>query len=166
MMIDLLIFIVLIGVLAVTIYQDCKYQLIHVSIPVILLILSLWNFLHKEIPLRELIPSTVFLVLVITGLFVYVSLKSKKLVNPIDSFLGLGDILFFLAIIPLFYVTSYVVFFISGMFFSAITHLLLGGNKKEHLPLAGYLSIYLIVLLLVNQSTAKELFYTYDLLWN
>ena len=166
MMVDFIILILLIGILVLTIYQDCKYRLIHVIIPIVLLILASWSFLSKGLLIRDLLPSLVFLTLVIIGLFVYVSVKSKRLVNPIDSFLGLGDVLFFLAIIPLFYVTSYVLFFISGMFFSAIMHLVLGGQKKDHLPLAGYLSIYLIVLLIVNQFTTKELFYTYDLIWN
>jgi len=102
--------------------------------------------------------------LVLLGLFLYASVKSKRIINPIDSSIGLGDIVFFVAIIPLFFSTTYIFFFSTGMLFSIICHLLFTKNKEAHVPLAGYLSIYLILFFIVDFCIGKELFYTHNII--
>ena len=62
--------------------------------------------------------------------------------------IGLGDVLFFLAITPLFNLKTYILFFIIGMIFSLVIHISVNAIKKQKtVPLAGYLSIILIVLI-------------------
>ena len=80
-------------------------------------------------PIQEVLVTFTFLVLIMVGLFAYVSFKSKRLVNPIDSSIGLGDIVFFIAVIPLFFSTSYVIFFTTGMILSILGHLFF--NKRK-----------------------------------
>lgn len=86
-----------------------------------------------------------FLVINIFGLILYYSLKNKSFVNPIDSFIGFGDILFFLAITPLFNFKPFILFFIIGLIFSLMLFGVLNAFKKtETVPLAGYFAIFLI----------------------
>lgn len=133
-------------------------------LPILLFITALGKFFMLKNPISELITTLVFLSIVLIVLFVYVSIKSKKIINPIDGVIGLGDIVFFIAVIPLFYSTSYVLYFITGMFFSVLCHFIFNKRKELHVPLAGYLSIYLLILGIAGFIIDKELFYTHYLL--
>jgi multisubunit Na+/H+ antiporter MnhE subunit len=65
--------------------------------------------------------------------------------------IGLGDILFFFAITPLFKLRTFILFFIIGMISSLLLHLLANKFKKqENVPLAGYLSILLISYVVID----------------
>lgn len=145
--------------------QDIKYRAIHYILPLALFVVALSRFIYLKQNFKELLMTLGFLFLVLLGLFIYFSIKSKKIINPINSAIGLGDLIFFIAIIPLFYSTTYILFFITGMLFSAVCHLLFNKRKELHVPLAGYLSLYLLVFILLNKGTTTELFYTHNILW-
>jgi len=156
--------IILLCTLSAVIFQDLKYRAIHVVLPIFLLVGAMARFFILEHPISELLFTIVFLGLVMLGLFLYTAVKSKKISNPIDSTIGLGDIVFFVAIIPLFFSTTYILFFSTGMLFTIACHLLFTKNKEAHVPLAGYLSIYLILLFIVDFLIDKELFYTHNII--
>ncbi len=156
--------IVLIGTLLLVVFQDLKQRAIHVMLPIAIGVLATAKFLIYDNPIQEVLVTFTFLVLIMVGLFAYVSFKSKRLVNPIDSSIGLGDIVFFIAVIPLFFSTSYVIFFTTGMILSILGHLFFNKRKDLHVPLAGYLSMYLIALLILNFCSTTELLYTHYLL--
>lgn len=93
-----------------------------------------------------LIKNIGFVTINIVGLLLYYSIKEKKIINPIDSMIGLGDVLFFLSIAPLFNLKSYILFFITGMIFSLVIHLLVNRFKKQKtVPLAGYMAIMFVI---------------------
>jgi len=156
--------IILLCTLLAVVFQDLKHRAIHVVLPILLCIGAIARFLILEHAISELLFTGVFLVLVLLGLFIYTSVKSKRIINPIDSSIGLGDIVFFIAIIPLFFSTTYILFFSTGMLFTIACHVLFTKNKEAHVPLAGYLSIYLILLLIVDFCIDKELFYTHNII--
>ena len=154
---------ILIIVLLLVVIQDFKYRAIHVVLPLLLLVAGLAKFFAQKNSGLELVTTFLFLALVMLGLVLYLSVKHRKVINPLKQDIGLGDIVFFIVIIPLFYVQSYVVFFITGMVLTILLHLLTGGKKEDHLPLAGYLSGYLLLLMMVDFCVTKELFYTHVL---
>ncbi len=136
-------------------FQDFRKRTIHVVLPVVLFILALViNYYSANLKLVTIVYNLVFVLVNITGLFLYFSLKEKKFVNPIDSHIGLGDLVFFIAITPLFNLKPFILFFILGLLFSLILHV--GFTFFKHvktIPLAGYLSLFLIINLV-----AKNLF--------
>lgn len=156
--------IILLCTLVAVVVQDLKYRAIHVLLPILLLAGAIVRFFILEHPISELLFTVVFLMMVMVGLFTYTVVKTKKISNPIDKSIGLGDLVFFIAIIPLFFSTAYILFFTTGMLFSIICHLLFTKDKEAHVPLAGYLSIYLIVLSVINFLTDKEFFYTHNII--
>ena len=156
--------ILLIIILLFITIQDIKHRAIHSVLPVVLFIMALTRFIYLEHNINELLMTVGFLFLVMLGLFLYFSIKSKKIINPINSVIGIGDIVFFIAIIPLFFSTTYILFFITGMFFSIACHLIFNKRKELHVPLAGYLSIYLLIFITINTLTTKELFYTHNII--
>lgn len=77
------------------------------------------------------------------------SLKSKKFLNPFEHYFGLGDLLFYVAITPLFLLKNYILYFILSMLFAILMQL---GLKKfikdETVPLAGFSALFLFIILL------------------
>lgn len=153
--------ITLLILLVIVVVQDIRHRAIHVVLPVVVFVVGLLRFYLLELNYIELAINMLFLALLMIGLFLYVSFKSRQLVNPINTFIGIGDIIFFVAIIPLFYSTSYILFFSTGMVFSIVTHLLFTKDKERHVPLAGYLSLYLGGLLIIDFFMSQELFYSH-----
>lgn len=93
-----------------------------------------------------LLHTLSFLVITILGLYLYLVLKHRKLINPFLS-VGKGDFLFFIAVIPYFSTPNYILYFITGMLFSIFSFLIIKITAKTNLvPLAGLLALYMIIL--------------------
>lgn len=135
------------------IFQDLKNRAIHVLLPISIFLIALAiNYLSDHLNFLMCITNIGFVVVNIVGLTLYFSLKNRKLINPIDSMIGLGDILFLISITPLFSLKSYILLFIVGMAFSLVLHLIINVLRKQNsVPLAGYLSIYFIGFLFFEQ---------------
>ena len=77
------------------------------------------------------------------------SIKNKQFLNPFENYFGLGDLLFYIAITPLFLLQKYVLFFILSMVFAvAMQFGLKKIMKHETVPLAGFSALLLIILIL------------------
>ena len=153
--------IVLLIMLSIAFYQDQKYRAISWIIFPVLSLLSIGIFFQWDFSLKNIGLNLLFLTIVLFSLTLYLSIKEKKIVNIINGRFGLGDILFLLAVTPLFGNENYILFFISGMFLSAIFHLIISrGNLSAKIPLAGYLALYIILLKGANLIVQPDIFYT------
>jgi cellulose synthase/poly-beta-1,6-N-acetylglucosamine synthase-like glycosyltransferase len=91
-----------------------------------------------------------------------VSLKERKVINILKTYLGLGDVLFFLVLTLAFSPINFVVFYLGSMLLTTIIYagiILFNKNKKTLIPLAGAMSLLLIVTLLVEQTTTSFQFF-------
>ncbi len=111
---------------------------------------------------HNLVKVFLFVLINIIVLIIYYSFKYKTFVNPINNFLGVGDILFFIAVMPLFNLLNYMLYFITGLIFSLVFYFVyrLFFKKNGTIPLAGFLSLYLIIILLFNWELNQ-----YNFLW-
>ncbi|MGH1387341.1 prepilin peptidase [Kordia sp.] len=127
--------------------QDFKHRAIHAYLLVVIAIISiLINYIEPLLSLYEIGKSITFLSCTSIGFMIYQTIKNKHLKNPIDTSIGLGDILFFVAITPLFQIHNYVLFFILGLFLSILLFMIVQKKRADTtIPLAGYLSLFLIV---------------------
>ena len=108
-------------------------------------------------------PNLAFITVLLVLLTAYISIKNKQLTNILKQHFGLGDVLFFYAIIPLFNVRNLVLFIVTGMVFSLLLHLMVNRFSQKEVatvPLAGYLSIWLIGCFVANLCFTNNLFYT------
>lgn len=137
----------LILVLTIVIYQDVRKRTIHAFLPCMLLIIScVLNFNSKELNFYDTLYNILFVAINILGVILYFSIKRKNFVNPIDKQIGLGDVVFFIAMAPLFNLQHFMLFFIFGLLFSLITHgIFLVFKDTKTIPLAGYLALFLII---------------------
>lgn len=160
-MIDIVFHIALALLLIIAFLQDWKYRAISWVIFPLLLAVAVGIFWNAELSKLTLVFNAAFLTVVIGTLFLYVSFKRGGLTNIFKSDLGLGDVLFLFAIIPLFMDRNYILFFITGMLISGLVHLVFtGGKKNAKIPLAGYLALYILGLKSFEFVTNTDLFYT------
>jgi hypothetical protein len=133
--------------LGFVLYQDIKDRAIHIGLPILIFAIGIViNYNMAHLSFIGFLYNIGFIAINMIGLVGYYSLKSKSLVNPIDKFIGLGDLMFFMAITPLFNLKPFILFFISGLLFSLIIHAIVTIFKKtKTIPLAGYLSLFLML---------------------
>jgi len=130
--------------------QDIKYRRIHVILPIIIFIVSFFIIPVKKYDLLEiLLFNTGFFFITLGILTLYMSLKSKKFLNPFHHYFGLGDLLFYVAVTPLFLLKNYILYFILSLIFAILMQF---GLKKiireETVPLAGFAALFLFIILL------------------
>lgn len=133
-------------------YQDIKYKAVHwILFPLLLLISMLIGWETHTI--HSWLFNLGFVVFILGALTFYLTIKKRRLVNITDGFFSLGDILFLLAIIPLFDFQSYMVFFTLGTFFTLLLHLSVHLFKPQTvIPYAGYMSLIGISYVLIGSS--------------
>lgn len=142
-----LIYILILATLIFIVIQDLKDFAISLFLFPILFGLSIAMWYLMGFNFNDILSNLLFISMLITSLIVYISIKEKKLTNIFINHFGLGDLLFFIAISPLFSNINFVIFIISGMIFILVFHsiisLIFKNKTQSKIPLAGYLSIYL-----------------------
>lgn len=77
------------------------------------------------------------------------SVKNKRYLNPFQNYFGLGDLLFYIAISPLFELKNYILFFIFSMIFAIGLQVGLKKMIQENtVPLAGFTALLLLILII------------------
>ena len=129
--------------------QDLKYRHIHVVLPLLIFSMSIYIFYQKQfITVKVVLVNIIFLLLTLTLLVLYMSIKNKAFLNPFANYFGIGDLLFFIAITPLFYTYNFILVFIFSMIFSALLQVTFGKLMKiKSVPLAGFSALFLLLVI-------------------
>lgn len=151
----------LIVLLMIIFFQDLKFRAIHIVLPVILGALGIYLFLERGLQLQIVLYNIIFLALTFLGLFLYLSLKNRSVTNILSA-VGMGDLLFFLAITPFFSTSNFILFFIGGMVFTIIIHSILikFTTHFELIPLAGFVALFMILLKVTSYVVDFDFFKT------
>lgn len=136
--------------LASVFFQDWKCRRIHVALP---LLIFFFSFYLIQIDSKIMFPiiafNFLFFIVTLSLLTIYMSLKNKRFMNPFQNYFGLGDLLFYIAITPLFLVRTYVFFFILSMLFAIVLQIGLKKKMNEStVPLAGFSSLLLFIIVI------------------
>ncbi|HQW94677.1 MAG TPA: hypothetical protein PLU58_02700 [Saprospiraceae bacterium] len=100
----------------------------------------------------ETIGYNLLFVIVQFGLmYAYLKFKYSRTSQVIDKFIGLGDLLFLLAITPLLSLPEFIVAYLISLILSIIYFAFFSSIKKENaeIPLAGMISVVMIFSLLI-----------------
>lgn len=156
--------------LAVVLFQDLKQRQISWFLIPLLLVSFLAQGLF-QIPANELMRYTMFnigfVVVQLVILTAYISIKNKRLVNIINSYLGIGDVLFIATVAAAFSPLNFIIFYIAALLFTLLVFVvvnLLTKNFSKEIPLAGAMAAVMIALILVNQWVPGFNFYKDDFL--
>lgn len=133
--------------------QDVRYRRIHIIFPPLI---YLFIYLSININAFSIIDISIynsfFLLLVLLGLVLYMSIKNKRFLNPFEHYFGLGDLLFYLSITPAFVLKNYILFFIASMLFAVIMQLLfIKKMKNQTVPLAGFSALFLMLVVAIDE---------------
>ena len=140
--------------------QDFSYRAVHLALLGAIFLVSSVLLYFKTSTLFNT-QTFVYIVLIFAVLWMYLSIKNKKITNPLKRHIGLGDILFLIAVTPLFYVYNYILFFVTGMLLTLVVTLVLKKYiNKQTVPLAGILSAYLLILLVSSFFVDHDIFYS------
>jgi hypothetical protein len=85
-----------------------------------------------------------FVVLQLVVLSVIISIKNKRVVNIINTYLGLGDILFFVVLCGAFSPLNFITFYVGSIILTLISIIVynkITSTKVREIPLAGSLSL-------------------------
>lgn len=89
------------------------------------------------------IVNLIFISIMLAILWMYAKLILKK--KLINEAIGIGDILFFAFLSFCFPIVSFVFMFAMALIFSLVIHLIFSKDKKETIPLAGYMAVFFLI---------------------
>ena len=144
----------LLGILSLFIaVEDFRSRKISLIVLLLWLLSALGSVLLKH-SLKEVFFNAalncLFVLIVFFILTVYSSAKEKKIINIIDTKIGMGDFIFFLVLGISFSPSNYILFFAASSFLTliwAISARLLYPKSSKEIPLAGALAVQFIFLL-------------------
>ena len=146
--------------LALIVIQDLKYRAIHIVLPILLFAIGMFQYFSKGLAVQILLWNLGFLAITLLGAYSYMALKNKKFTNPLVTAIGLGDILYFVAISPYFLTVNYMLYFVTGLLFSILCFFVIQLFKKNNLvPLAGFLALYMLLIKTVSWITEYNYFF-------
>ncbi|NJM78605.1 MAG: hypothetical protein HC854_01355 [Flavobacterium sp.] len=136
--------------LVIIFWQDLKIRHIHVVLPLVVFGSAYFLTNYPQNNLKLIGINVLFFCFTIVLLTLYMSVKNKRFLNPFQNYFGLGDLLFYIAITPLFILHNYILFFITSLLFTIVMQFVLRKwIKKDSVPLAG-LSALLLLLIIVK----------------
>lgn len=143
--------------LAFIFYQDMRYRAVYwICFPLLAMLLfglkySFTGFLNG---VTDIGYGLSFLLIQLLFLWIYFSVKKRRMINITSDYLGWGDILFLIVIT--FYLSpgNYVLFYI-GSLTLVLIYVVLRGEAEEkksskHIPLAGLQAILLALLMVTD----------------
>lgn len=151
-------FFILSAVLLVAVaFQDFKRRQISWWLLPLLFLSLLFNALmttNLKTILFSLAINVGFILLQHICLTIYFSMKKGKGINIINSYIGIGDILFLLVLCVSFSPLNFIVFYVAGLtitlLFSLVVKMLVKNNAWKEIPLVGMLSVVFMLFLLRN----------------
>lgn len=147
-MLSLLLHISAIGLFGLVAWQDYKFRGVSWFLFPVLMFLACTELFvtnRMEFFLFILGINLSFLLILLLTVSLYFSTKNKKLVNIADTYLGWGDILFFVVLAFLFSPLNFMLFLVAS-FIVVIGLVLIRRNLANNIPLAGIQACLLIIL--------------------
>lgn len=139
-------------------FQDYKFRGISLLLfPVGLVLFSIYSLQYgtwQEQGLLLLINTGVLLIVFVL-LTLYMSIKTKRLLNIIDDYIGLGDVLFLYILALNFSPVNYILFITVSLFLILIIYIIAGvvlKPDKSNVPLAGLIAIIYLMFYLLNEA--------------
>lgn len=139
-----LLFVILIIICVLIFWQDKRQRAVHWVLFLLLFITSL-GIKWEETQFENLLFNVFLIIFLLGTLTLYLTFKNGKLINITHGYFSWGDILFLVAVIPLFETYSFIVFFTMGTLISLMFHITAQIFKPQPtVPFAGYMGLLTI----------------------
>lgn len=159
------------GVLILIIYYDFKYRTLPLYTLVIAVIFGILVSIYRNglsVTLYYAGVNTLLISFQLGITTLYFSARRRKLINIFNSYLGIGDVIFFLVVIFSFSPLNFIIFIIFSELLTLVFYAL--PKNRKLIPLAGCLSVVLCIILFF--SAVFEIvqpyndFFLADIFWN
>ncbi len=153
--------IITILILCLIVYQDIKYRAIQWLLFLLLFAMFVCHGLAKLsslLYLKGCLSNLLFLTVQMSLLVGFYILKGESLKSIFNSYIGLGDMILLSTLAFSFSKINFIVFYISGLIFSLLIWLVISNywiKRSNKVPLAGFLSLYLIFIVLGDLITTQ-----------
>lgn len=142
---------------SILLFQDFKFRKVNLYVMIFLFFLNLflgYSLIHNDIFILTGINVLLVLFLLLS-LFIYYSIKNKKIYNITDQELGKGDIIMLLVLTPSFLSFNLMMFIILSIIVSILFALVV--NIKS-IPFAGIIALIYMAYTLLKQLNIIESF--------
>lgn len=154
-------------------FQDFKTRYIHwVFFPLLavaLFVLGMITGHDKSILFKHWFLNSMFIGLQLLIVTILYALKNRRLTNIVNKYIGLGDVLLFIALAVGFSQVSFIIYFLVSSFTGLLFVLPFAGKSKHKshpIPLAGVFSLTFSTIMLVNLLSPVNLAYNDNYLLN
>jgi len=143
--------------------EDFKERKVHWFLfPTLGILLGVLHYI--SIPYAKLVgyhilTNSILVTLILGILFLVTQVLRKK--PFLDQSLGLGDILFFYAFALGFPTFTFVVLFATSLLFSLLVFLIIKKSRLDTVPLAGLMSVFLILILVCSLFVETPSLYSF-----
>jgi len=144
-------------VLCVLSYQDFKQRQVSVFLLIALFILFSIVAYQVEISWKEMVKNFVinagFVAIQIVVVKIYFSLRNKRNERILDTYIGKGDLFFFIVSCLAFSVAWFIPFYIISLIIALLSTIIsngLGKAKTVEIPLAGIMSLVMVVSIIIK----------------
>ncbi len=166
---DTIFHIVFYSILIVIGVQDFKHRKVYWFLfPLALLCCFFiqWNLFSVTMVFENFWINILIVSIMLSSVLLYFQIKGVKIIDFFKNKLGIGDVVLFPIPALIFSPVNYVLYLTLGMFLTLILSMVLN-NKNKSIPLAGYLSIILVVIhvsnkLFFHQNLMIDLFVSYE----
>lgn len=136
-------------------YQDFKFRAISwLFLPIVFLMLFYIKYgVGQNTLIKDIAINTLILILIVGCTCIYFVLRRGiSLKGFLNTQLGLGDVLLLAAITPYFDSMSFMIFLLVSQFVILLGYIVIYSltKNKKAIPLAGLLSLFMIVVVLLN----------------
>ena len=97
----------------------------------------------------SILQQSILLFYLGAGVAIYLWIRNRRFTNPLKQHLGVGDLLFVLALTPLFGLREFLIFLLTSMV-GALAWWLVSGRQKT-IPLVGILGIALVIYMILDK---------------
>lgn len=137
-------------------YQDFRYRAISWwLIPVLVLAFGYLEIstIGRDQFLANIALNLGFIVFQMAVLTMYFSMRNRKFTNIINTYLGIGDVLFFVLLAAAFSFVNYIFFLVTSFILVTIGFMIFKSVKRNtnpEIPLAGAMSLILVISMACN----------------
>lgn len=148
---ELSLYILILLLLAVIVYQDFRYRAISwVTLPLLFAAFATNTVLKTDFSsfLQSFLFNSGFIVFQLFAVTAYFSLKNRAITNITSKYIGWGDILFFVVTAAVFSPVNFIVFYLVSLIItlaSALIYRLVKQTSTFEIPLAGAMALVLIL---------------------
>lgn len=141
-------------------YQDIKDRAVSwFWFPVLAVVLGILHYSNSffELFILHSFINLGFVILVVLLLYGYIKFRGK---HEFSKAIGRGDLVMFIALSPSMASISFIVCFVFSILLALVLSLIFNKNDEKHIPLAGYMSLFFLIIYLAHWSGFIEQLYT------